>query len=131
VLQVGIYVQRQHQVVPFFILVIEEIHGVIKQWSFLLHPVQTLYIDYWLCTRGDEALPWSYLFSIGLHWCSHGCMHTPLWQKKRACDLIGSVSVSRRPLRHLCPLRVSIETRPGSTVGAESMTEHREDPHTK
>lgn len=43
---------------------------------------------------------------------------------------MGSVSASCRPLRHSCPLWVSIETETDSTVGAESMTKDREDPHT-
>lgn len=39
-----------------------------------------------------------------------------------------SVSVLHRPPRHSGPLGVSIETQTGSTVGAESKAEDREDP---
>lgn len=44
-------------------------------------------------------------------------------------DPVGSASLSHRPPRHSCPLEVSIETQTCSTVGAESVTEAREDPH--
>lgn len=72
-----------------------------------------------------------FMHGVGLNLCVQGCMYVTLWERKRACDPIRSVSASHRPQSYSCPLRVSIETETGSMVGAESMTEDREDPHTK
>lgn len=52
-------------------------------------------------------------------------------REKGSVDLMWFISVSHRPQSYSCPLWVSIETKTGSTVGAESNTEDREDPHTK
>lgn len=78
---------------------------------------------------GPVILHHLFTHTIGLH--APGWKHVAHWERKRVCELIGSVSASHRPQSHSCPLGVSIETETGSTVGAKSMTEDREDPHTK
>lgn len=134
---------------PLLNLIIEETYSIMKQQGSLLTPSlppaftppisrghrggASLSTE-GSCVMAGSSFVTHHLFThtIGLHLArarSKTC--GSLGEKKRACDLIGSVSASHRPLSHSCPLGVSIETETGSTVGAESMTKDREDPHGK